>query len=149
MLKLNLPEYTFNIIKSDNKLKIFDGIRKQYVVLTPEEWVRQNFIQYLISEKKVPPSHIKIESQLKLNQLVKRTDTIVYDKNIKPSVLIEFKAPDVEINLSVFEQINMYNHVLKIKYLVVSNGLSHFYCINNYSENTCSVIKDLPVYENL
>ena len=149
MLKLNLPEYNFKFIKENNKLKIFDSVRKLFVVLTPEEWVRQNYIMFLINEKKVPASHIITESQLKLHELKKRTDVIVYNKKMEAAVLIEFKAPEVKIQTTVFEQINRYNLALKLKYLVVTNGLTHYFCKINYDENKVDFLNDIPMYDEL
>jgi len=149
MLKPNLPEYNFKLIKEKNKLKIFDNVRKLFVVLTPEEWVRQNYIMFLINEKQVPASHIVAESQLKVHELKKRTDIIIYNKKMEASVLIEFKSPSVKINSTVFEQINIYNIALKLKYLVVTNGLKHYYSIINYQDNKIDFINDLPMYDEL
>ena len=149
MLKLNLPEYNFKLIKEKNKLKIFDNIRKLFVTLTPEEWVRQNYIMFLINEKKIPASHIIAESLLKVNKLNKRTDTIIYNKKMEPTILIEFKSPEIKIETTVFEQINIYNLALKLKYLVVTNGLTHYYCRINYLNNSVDFLNDLPLYEEL
>lgn len=149
MLKLNLPVYDFKFIKEKNKLKIFDNVRKIYVVLTPEEWVRQNYIMYLVNEKKVPVSHIKTESQMRLHELKKRTDVLIYNKEMQAAVMIEFKASNVKIDTSVFEQINRYNNALKLNYLVVTNGLVHFYCKINYENNVKEFINDLPMYDCL
>jgi len=149
MLKLNLPEYNFKFIKEKNKLKIFDNVRKNFVTLTPEEWVRQNYIMFLINEKKVPASHIITESQLKVHELKKRTDAIIYNRKMEATVLIEFKAPDVKIETNVFEQINIYNIALKLKYLIVTNGLMHYYCQINYLSNNFEFLNDLPMYDEL
>ena len=149
MLKLNLPEYNFKFIKKNNKLKIFDNVRKLFVTLTPEEWVRQNYIMFLITEKKVPTSHIITESQLKLHELKKRTDAILYNKKMEASVLIEFKSPEVKIETGVFEQINRYNIALKLNYLVVTNGLTHYYCRINNENNNVEFLNDIPMYSEL
>lgn len=125
MTPLNLPQYQLKIKEVGGKQYIFDNIRKKYLVLTPEEWVRQNFIQFLIQEKNYPIGLIEIEKGLKLNELQKRADAIVY-KDSKPSVLIEFKSPTVEIKQEVFEQISRYNSHFKVPYLIVSNGLNHY-----------------------
>jgi len=149
MYKLNLPEYQFKIIKTNDKLKIFDLVRKKYVMLTPEEWVRQNFIMYIIKEKKVPESHIKIESSLQINSLIKRTDAVVYNKNMELSALIEFKAPDVKIDMKVFEQINIYNSGLKTQFLIVTNGITHYFAQINYEKEKIFFVNDFPLYEAL
>ena len=149
MIKLNLPEYSFKIINLNNTLKIFDNIRKRYVCLTPEEWVRQNFMMYIVKEKNVPVSHIKTESMLRLHSLNKRTDAIVYNKNMEASVLIEFKSPEVKIDQTVFEQINIYNTVLKTNFIVVTNGLIHYYAHINYETGKIFFINDFPLYDAL
>ena len=149
MLKLNLPEYDFKIIKEKNRLKIFDNVRRKFVMLTPEELVRQNFIMFLVNEKKIPLSHVRSESQMKMHELNKRTDVLIYNKKMEPFVLIEFKSPAVKIDTSVFEQINRYNSKLKITYLIVTNGLTHYYCRVNYENNVVEFLKDLPMYDYL
>jgi len=149
MLKLNLPEYDFKIIKENNRLKIFDSVRRKFVNLSPEEWVRQHFIMFLVNEKKIPISHVLTESQLKLHELNKRTDVLVYNKKMEAAVLIEFKSPEVELDASVFEQLNRYNSKLKTTYLVVTNGLLHYYGRINYENNTVEFLNELPMYDNL
>lgn len=149
MLKLNLPEYDFNIKKEKNTLKIFDVFRKCYVKLTPEEWVRQNFLRYLTEVKKVPVSHIKTEGALQFNALKKRTDAVVYNKDFIPVVLIEFKAPDVLLNEKVFEQVNIYNMVIGTRFIVVTNGFSHYYAKLRAQGQSVEFINDFPEYCNL
>lgn len=144
-IMLNLPEYNFKIKSVQNKKYIFDLNRKKWVRLTPEEWVRQNFIQYLIHEKKYPASLIKVEAEIKVNQMKKRSDLIVY-KNSLPHLIVECKAPEVEINQAVFEQIARYNIPLKVNYLIVTNGLKHYCCKMDYSENSYKFIKEIPDY---
>ncbi|OPZ98555.1 MAG: hypothetical protein BWY70_01195 [Bacteroidetes bacterium ADurb.Bin408] len=149
MLKLNLPVYEFKIIRQKEALKIFDIYRKCYVKLTPEEWVRQNFLRYLTEVKKVPVSHIKTEGALHLNDLKKRTDAVVFDKEFVPAVLIEFKAPDVLLSEKVFEQINIYSMVVAARYVVVTNGMTHYYAKSGGSGQRVEFINDLPEYCNL
>lgn len=149
MQKLNLPSYPIKIKEEGDKKLIFDFIRKKYLVLTPEEWVRQNFVHYLIQEKKYPSSLIAIEKGLKLNELQKRADAVVYDTNGNAVVLIEFKAPKVKITESTFEQISRYNMVFKVPYLVVSNGLNHYCCKIDFEENSFEFIKEVPAYNQL
>lgn len=149
MLELNLPQYTFRIVNKNGKLSIFDDVRKAFVNLTPEEWVRQNFIRFLVTEKHIPLSHIASETSLVVNERNKRTDAVVYGKEMKPLILIEFKAPDVAVNTKVFEQINRYNLTLRLKYLVVTNGLQHYYARDTESNGIFEFINDLPDYEQL
>ncbi len=144
MQVLNLPTYSFKLKQQGNRTQIFDAIRKKYVVLTPEEWVRQNFLQYLIQEKKFPASLIAVEAGLKYNQLQKRMDVLVYDKSGNPFLMVECKAPEVKITQDVFDQIARYNMVFKVKYLVLTNGLNHFCCEMDYSSNTYSYLEIIP-----
>lgn len=147
--KLKLPEYFFKIKSADNgKFQIFDANRKKYVALTPEEWVRQNFIQFLIQEKKYPASLIAIESGLKYNRLKKRSDIIIY-KNTKPLLLVECKAPEITIDQNVFNQIAMYNTALKVEYLVVTNGNDHYCCNVDHDTKEYKFLKDIPLYTEL
>ncbi|HRW62678.1 MAG TPA: type I restriction enzyme HsdR N-terminal domain-containing protein, partial [Bacteroidales bacterium] len=128
MEKLNLPTYSFNIKFIEQRKYIFDFIRKKYVILTPEEWVRQNFLKYLVEEKKYPASLIAVEKEFKLNNLSKRSDAVIYNKQGTPILIVECKAPEVKIGQNVFDQIARYNMVLNVKLLVVTNGLQHFCC---------------------
>lgn len=146
MEKLNLPSYPIKLKEEKGKQYIFDSIRKKYLMLTPEEWVRQNFIQFLIQEKKYPEGLISIEKGLKLNELQKRVDALVY-KNSDPLVLIEFKAPKVKISQEVFEQIGRYNSIFKVPYLIVSNGLEHYCAKINFKANSFEFLKDIPNYK--
>jgi len=147
MQPLNLPSYQFKVRQSGEHIQIFDSIRKKYVVLTPEEWVRQNFLQYLIVEKKYAASLIKIESGLKYNQLQKRMDVLVYDKQGIPHLIVECKAPDVKITQAAFDQIARYNMIFKVKYLVVTNGLQHFCCLMDYTTNAIHYLETIPEFE--
>lgn len=146
MQELNLPKYQFRFRETAGKVMIFDTFRKKYVVLTPEEWVRQNFLNYLIAEKKFPASLITLEAGLKYNQLQKRADVLVYDKKGEPFLLVECKAPEVKITQDTFDQVARYNMTFKVKYLVVTNGLSHFCCLMDYSDNSYRYLKDIPAY---
>jgi hypothetical protein len=149
MQKLNLPQYPIKLKEEKGTKYIFDPIRKKYLVLQPEEWVRQNFIQYLIKDKGYSANLIAIEKGLKLNELQKRADIVVYDKNADPIVLIECKAPKVKINQAVFEQIARYNIVFKVPYLVVTNGLDHYCAKVNLKANSFEFLKELPDYIRL
>lgn len=147
MKTLNLPSYQFKLKQQGLRTQIFDSIRKKYVVLTPEEWVRQNFLQFLIREKNYPASLIAVEAGLKYNQLQKRMDVLVYDKQGTPHLMVECKAPEVKINQDVFDQIARYNMVFKVKYLVVTNGMHHFCCMMDYTNNAYQYLEQIPVFE--
>ncbi|MBF0648763.1 type I restriction enzyme HsdR N-terminal domain-containing protein [Dysgonomonas sp. GY75] len=149
MLDLNLPPFDINVKKTDGRLSVFDRLRRKFVTLTPEEWVRQHFINYLITEKGYPQALIANEIQINLNNQKRRCDSIVYDKTISPLVIVEYKSPDVEITQAVFDQIVRYNIVLKVKYLIVSNGLSHYCCRMDYSTQTFDYLADIPTYTEL
>jgi type I site-specific restriction endonuclease len=149
MERLNLPEYNFRIIKENDKLKIFDEFRKKNVALTHEEWVRQNFLKWLCEDKKYPKSLISVESGLKYNKLQKRSDAVVYDRSGKPIMIIEFKAPSIEINNDTINQIASYNFTINASYLIVTNGLQH-YCLKKDSQNlSFSFLESIPDYDAL
>ena len=148
MQVLNLPPYQFKLKQQGLRTHIFDSIRKKYVVLTPEEWVRQNFLQYLIQDKNFPASLIAVEAGLKYNQLQKRMDVLVYDKQGNPHLMVECKAPEVKITQDVFDQIARYNLVFKVKYLVVTNGLHHFCCVMDYVANSYSYLEIIPDFDS-
>ena len=128
MQKLNFPTFTFRFKNSENKAAIFDEIRKKFIILTPEEWVRQHVIQFLLQVKNYPKSYINVEKLIKINDLNKRYDVVVYQPNGELFLLIECKAPEVKISQQTFDQIARYNLVLKAKYLMVTNGLNHYFC---------------------
>ncbi len=148
MKKLNLPEYSFKVRKGDNTLYIFDPLRKKELVLTPEEWVRQNLIQYLIKEKSYPSGLISIEAGIKLNTLQKRYDILFYSNKGWPLVLVECKAPEVSIGKNVFEQILAYNSQVKAPFLIVSNGLHH-YCLKRSTDNKFRFQNNIPDYSDI
>jgi len=147
MEPLNLPAFEFKLKQTGLNRQIFDAIRKKYVALTPEEWVRQNFIQFLIQNKKFPASLIAVEAGLKINQLQKRLDVLVYNKQGIPHLMVECKAPHIKISQDTFDQIARYNMLFKVKYLVVTNGLQHFCCKMDYSENSYSYLETVPDFE--
>ena len=149
MKKLNLPQYPIKLKEEGGKTFIFDSIRKKYLVLLPEEWVRQNFIQFLINDKGFASSLIVIEKGLKLNELKKRADILVYDKQGNPIVLVECKAPDVKINQEVFEQIARYNMVYKVPYLLVTNGMEHYCAKIDFQNNSFEFLEEIPAYKEL
>lgn len=149
MLELNLPPYEKKITKKDDKPFILDVIRRQYVALTPEEWVRQNFVHFLIEYKGFPQSLMANEVQLKLNGMSRRCDTVVYDRTLRPRVIVEYKAPSVSITQKVFEQICRYNMVLQVDYLIVSNGLAHYCCRIDYPTRSYTFLQEIPEYKDL
>lgn len=149
MKTLNLPSYQFNIKEEDKKTKIFDAIRKKFLVLTPEEWVRQHLIRFLIEEKKFPKNLIAVEKGLKLNGMQKRADILAYSKKGEPIFMVECKAPNVAINQAVLDQIGRYNITFKVPYLLVSNGLEHYCAQIDFINKKFSFLKDIPDYETL
>lgn len=149
MVKLNLPEYHLKISQKEGRPYIFDEFRKKHIVLTPEEWVRQNFLMYLIVEKKFPRSLVAVEAGLKLYKRKKRTDAVVYNKQGEPLLIIECKSPEVKISQNVFDQIARYNLALMVNYLIVTNGLEHYCCSLDYENNSYSFLSEIPLYEVL
>jgi hypothetical protein len=143
MLKIIYPEHSFKIKEQSNSHIIFDEVRKRWVTLTPEEWVRQNFLQYLIQVKQYPSSIISVEKLIKIGDLKKRYDIVVYNKNI-PWLIVECKEKNVTINTAVIEQVLRYNMALTIKYFVVTNGNQSF--AYEVSENLFKELNDLPEF---
>ena len=146
MQKLNLPDFELTLRKEEGKVWIFDVIRKKYLVLTPEEWVRQNFIQYLKSEKKYPESLMAVEKQIFVNGNQRRFDLLVYLRNGQPHLIAEFKAPNIKITQETFDQVVRYNMSLRVERVVVSNGLQHFACEIDYIKNSYSYLPEIPVF---
>jgi hypothetical protein len=147
MQKLNLPTYNFKLKSSENKMLIFDKLRKKYIVLTPEEWVRQHFVYFLIEEKKYPVTLIALEKQLTINNLKKRSDILVFNTDGKPEIIVECKAPSIKITQNTFDQIARYNLKLRANYLILTNGLEHFYCKMDFKNETYIFLKDIPHYK--
>lgn len=146
MDKLNLPEYQFRSKTENGKPLIFDSIRKKFVSLTPEEWVRQNFIQYLKIEKKYPESLMAVEKQITVNKMLRRFDLLVYLRNGQPHLIAEFKAPSVRITQEAFDQVVRYNMVLRVEQVIVSNGLQHFACQIDYANNSYVYLREIPEF---
>ncbi len=144
MQVLNLPTYKFRIKSNKNKYAIFDIIRKKYVLLSPEEWVRQHLIHYLIEEKNYPLSLISVEKKLTINKLTRRTDILIFNTNGMPHIIVECKAPSVKITQKAFDQIARYNLKLKADYLIVSNGLEHFYCSMDIKNEKYVFLDNIP-----
>ena len=147
MQKLNLPNYTFKLKKNDKHTLIFDPLRKKNVVLTPEEWVRQHFVQFLIQEKNYPVSLIALEKQLTINNLKKRTDILIFSSNGLPDIIVECKAPQIKITQATFDQIARYNLKLNANFLIVTNGLQHYYCKLDIENKSYIFLQDIPSYK--
>jgi len=149
LFPLNLPPYPFKITDANGQLTLFDVIRKRDIIITPEEWVRQHFVQYLINQKKYPKSLIKLEGGHKLHGMAKRTDIVVYNPAGEKILLVECKAPSVTIDQKTFDQVARYNMVHKVKLLAVTNGLQHYYCVINFEERDYKFIEEMPFYATL
>lgn len=146
MLKLNLPSFDYKLRKEEGKVWIFDGIRKKYIVLTPEEWVRQHFIHYLINEKKYPRSLMRIEGGLRYNALQKRSDIVVYDVKGLPWLVVECKAPHEPISQATVHQASVYNATLKAPYIAVTNGIHHVWAKVDWTQKTTALLDDAPPF---
>ncbi len=147
MQVLNLPKYTFRIKEKAQKIYIFDVFRKKWVRLTPEEWVRQNFISYLVKDCHFPKSRIGVEVSLSVNGRSLRADGVVYDDFGSVRLLLEFKAPTVTITEETFAQTADYNTKVGAKYIIISNGLSHYCALVNGSKIT--LLENIPLYSQL
>lgn len=128
---------------------IFDRLRKRYVALTPEEWVRQNFVEYLINERQFPAALMANEVSLTQNGIKRRCDTLIANRQGQPLAIVEYKSPDVEITQQVFDQIVRYNMVLRANYLMVSNGINHYCCHIDYANNSYAFLADILSYNDL
>ena len=149
MLSLNLPKYETKICERDGKLQIFDPLRKCHVALTPEEWVRQHFVNFLIESRGFPAALMANEVAITVNGMKRRCDTVVYDRQLQPRVIVEYKAPTVKITKEVFAQISRYNLTLKVDYLIVSNGLQHYCYRMDYPNNSYSFLQEIPEYTKI
>lgn len=149
MYELNLPTYGIKIAQEKGHQSIFDILRRKYVALTPEEWVRQHFVHYLIEHKGYPQSLMANEIQLTIGNKKLRCDSVLYDRSLKPRMIIEYKAPTVNITQKVFDQITVYNMLLHVDYLVVSNGMKHYCCKMDYDNQKYLFLEDIPDYQNL
>lgn len=149
MLALNLPSFAVKIQQRNGKNFIFDPLRKKYVALTPEEWVRQHFTHFLTDHKGYPKGLLANEIQLDLNGTKKRCDTVLFNKDLSARMIVEYKAPHIAITQAVFDQITRYNMVLKVDYLIVSNGINHYCCKIDYQSMSYSFLPDIPSYTDL
>lgn len=146
MQKLNFPDYTFRFKNSENKVAIFDEIRKKFIFLTPEEWVRQHVVRYLLLEKKYPKSHVNIEKIVKINGLTKRYDVVVFKPDGSIFLLVECKAPGISISQQVFDQIARYNMTLEAQHMMLTNGINHYFCQMDHEAEKYLFLPDVPEY---
>ena len=146
MQELQFPTYSFRFKNNENKVSIFDVIRKRFMVLQPEEWVRQHCVHYLITIKKYPISLINVEKELTVNTLKKRYDIVVFNPDGSIYLIVECKAPKININQDTFDQIARYNLKLNATYLMVTNGLNHYYCQMDFKNERYRFLKDIPEY---
>ncbi|MCB4808631.1 type I restriction enzyme HsdR N-terminal domain-containing protein [Tamlana sp. 62-3] len=146
MQKLNFPTYSFRFKNNENKVSIFDSIRKKFVILQPEEWVRQHCVNFLIKEKNYPISLINVEKEIKINQLKKRYDIVIFKPDGSIHLIVECKAPKVNITQSTFDQIARYNLKLNADYLMVTNGLNHYYCAMDLKNECYNFLTDIPSF---
>ena len=148
---MNLPQLNLPIAVLKTKLvegttQVFDQVRKKYLVLTPEEWVRQHFIHYLNQEMNYPLGLMGVEKMVKYNGMQTRADIVLYTTEGKPNMIVECKAPNVKITQEAFNQIAKYNFKLKVKYLVLTNGIQHFCCQMDYETNGIKFLEEIPSY---
>lgn len=148
-MELNLPSFDIRLQRDDEGVKIFDRLRKKFIILTPEEWVRQHFVNYLINHKGFPESLMANEIGITLNGTRRRCDTVVFDKHGSPMVIVEYKASSIVISQSTFDQIARYNMVLHARYLIVSNGMNHYCCRIDYDNMSYDFLKEVPDYADL
>ena len=149
MFRLNLPTYEIKIAQKGNKQQIFDFLRRKYVALTPEEWVRQHFVHYLVEHKGYPAGLMGNEIELTIGEKRMRCDTVLYNKVAKPQMIIEYKSPKIKLQQKTFDQISAYNLLLKVDYLIVSNGMQHICCRMDYENQKHYFLEDIPDYQNL
>ncbi|MDO6596913.1 type I restriction enzyme HsdR N-terminal domain-containing protein [Oceanihabitans sp. 2_MG-2023] len=146
MQKLNFPTYSFRFKNSENKTLIYDEIRKKFVVLQPEEWVRQHCVRYLIEEKGFPKSLINVEKELKVNNLRKRYDIVIFNPDGSIHLIVECKSAKIKIDQTTFDQIARYNLALNATYLMVTNGINHYYCEMDFDAERYQFLKEIPDY---
>ena len=149
MTRLNLPPFEIKLRGTKAQPQIFDILRKKYIALTPEEWVRQHFVHFLVEHKGYPAALMANEIQLKVGEKTLRADSVLYSRDLKPRIIIEYKAPHIPITQKVFDQISIYNMLLHVDYLVVSNGLQHYICKMDYNDKKYLFLEDIPDYKEL
>lgn len=146
MQPLEFPTYAFRFKNTENKVAIFDCIRKKFIILTPEEWVRQHTVHYLIQEKKYPKTLINVEKKVTINGMDKRYDIVIFNSDGSIHLIVECKAPKITIDQKAFDQIARYNLQLNATYLMITNGLSHYYCQMDYTQQQYHFLQDIPEY---
>ena len=149
MYQLNLPTYDLRLRRTGNRDMIFDVLRRKYVALTPEEWVRQHFVHFLIEHKGYPTALLANEIELRIGGKHLRADTLLYNKELRPHMLIEYKSPTIALTQKVFDQISAYNLLLHTDYLIVSNGMQHICCRMDYEQNTYHFLEEIPDYSEI
>ena len=149
MVQLNLPPYQIRVKETGGRKQIFDILRRKYVALTPEEWVRQHFIHYLVEHKNYPASLLANEVPLQIGEKRMRADSVLYDNQLHPRIIIEYKAPNITLTQKVFDQITVYNLLLHVDYLIVSNGMTTYICKMDYEKQTYKFLETIPNYENI
>ena len=149
MYRLNLPTYAIKIGEKDGKRTIFDFLRRKHVALTPEEWVRQHFVHFLTEHKGYPTGLLANEVELRCGDKRLRCDTLLYSRDLQPRMIIEYKAPTIPLQQKTFDQITVYNLLLHVDYLVVSNGLQHYCCRMDYDLHQYQFLQDIPDYQEL
>lgn len=149
MQELNLPKYEIRIGRKDGRLTIFDFLRRRYVALTPEEWVRQHFTHFLVEHKSYPQGLLANEVELSVGDKSLRCDSVLYDRELRPRMIVEYKAPHIKLTQKVFQQIATYNLLLHVDYLVVSNGIEHHCVKMDYENEKYLFLEDIPEYKNI
>lgn len=149
MIQLNLPPFAIKLSGTKERPQVYDVLRRKYVSLTPEEWVRQHFVHYLIEHKGYPMALMANEVALKIGNKSLRADSVLYGRDLRPRMIVEYKAPSVAVTQQVFDQVMAYNLLLHVDYLVVSNGLQHYCCKVDYTSGSCAFMRDIPMYTDL
>ena len=149
MIRLNLPSFDIKVSGSKQHPQILDVLRRKFITLPPEEWVRQHFVHFLIEHKGYPASLLANEIQLKCGDKVLRADSVLYSRELQPRMIIEYKAPHIPITQKVFDQISVYNLLLHVDFLVVSNGLEHYICKMDYESKKYVFLETIPDYSDL
>ena len=148
-MEINLPPYEIKFREQGGKRQIFDFLRRKYVALTPEEWVRQHFVHYLLEHKGYPKGLLANEVELVVGEKKLRCDTLLYNRALQPQMIVEYKSPDIELTQRVFDQITVYNFLLRVDYLVVSNGRQHYCCRMDYGRQSYTFLREIPEYADL
>ena len=148
-MELNLPPFDLRLRDNGGHRQVLDVLRRRYVALTPEEWVRQHFVHFLIEHKGYPKGLLANEVELRVGEKRLRCDTLLYNRAMQPQMIVEYKAPDISITQRVFDQISVYNLLLHVDYLVVSNGRQHYCCRMDYEQQRYTFLNDIPDYDQM